>query len=131
MNKKLGIVVGLILFAIVTAPASAPPKFSLMSTLHSRPIPLEVRDLVLVTPTRAFVWNFTVDFTGKDGGSDRFDFVLDVVSTTLVAVMSDSNLTAWLSSPLNVSSTQRLSYSAIGSPVAFGSSTSATGDGIT
>lgn len=83
--------------AFVT-PTSAPLKLSLNVTLHAVQIPLQVYDPVLTTPTRAFVWNFTVNLTGKDVGRDQFSFVMDIKGTNYMLLLSDQNLTAWLAS---------------------------------
>ncbi len=85
------------------------------TTVHTNPIPLQVFDITVVTP-RAFVWNFTVDFTGKDAGSETFTLVIDYAGAQLVLLMSEKNLTDWLSSPLTVHSGQRLAFSAFTNP---------------
>ncbi len=85
------------------------------TTVHTDPIPLQVFDVTVVTP-RAFVWNFTADFAGKDAGSNTFTLVIDYSGASLVLLMSEKNLTDWLSSPLTVHSGQRLAFSAFTNP---------------
>src|SRR2546428_5201941 len=99
----------LTLISIVPTVKPAPP--TLTSVLHVSPIPLQTFDITMFTPTPAFVWNFTVSLTGKDAGSDGFDFVLDTLPSPtnpgagippFVALFSDQNLTQWLSTPLTI-----------------------------
>ena len=121
MNRKVWAVTGVLLLTVLAVPVSAPPKLFLTSILHTNPIPLQTYDVVLTTPTRAFVWNFTVDSANKDVGSDSFAFVVDAVeiaetTTTFVYLFSNKNLTDWLSSPLTVHSGQRLAYWSLTSP---------------
>ena len=111
-----------ILLALLSAPIQTVglPPITLITTLHTNPIPLETFDLTIVTPTRWFLWNFTVDLAGKDVGSDRFDLVVDAATAVgfgdypspLILLFSDQNLTTWLSMPLTPHSGQRLAYAA-------------------
>ena len=125
-----------ILFAISTGSVSSAPKLSLTTAVHNVVVPLQVFDIIITTPTRGFVWNFTVDLTGKDPGSDRFNLVVDASgssregSVPLVALFSDQNLTKWLSTSLTTHSSQELAYWATeqfppfpGGAVNFGAST--------
>ena len=122
MNRKLIVILAGILLIALSLPVSGhPPMPSLLSTLHRNPFPLQTYDVTLTTPTRAFVWNFTVDSANKDVGSDSFAFVVDAVeiaetTTTFVYLFSNKNLTDWLSSPLTVHSGQRLAYWSLTSP---------------
>jgi hypothetical protein len=109
--------IGVLVLAILTGTVSSAPKTTLTTTVHTNIIPLQVYDLVITTPTRGFAWNFTVDLTGKDPGSDRFNLVVDASGSTaqqvpLVVLFSDANLTQWLSEPLTTHNTQELAYSA-------------------
>ena len=111
------LVIGTLLLAISTGTAYSAPKISLLTSVHTRIIPLQIYDLVITTPTRGLVWNFTVDLSSKDPGSDRFNLVVDGSGSTaqqvpLVALFSDQNLTQWLSQPLTTHVTQELAYSA-------------------
>jgi len=123
LNRKLIVILaGLLLIAWALPVSGHPPMPSLLSTLHRNPFPLQIYDVTLTTPTRAFVWNFTVDFANKDVGSDSFELVVDAVEvgttrTTFVYLFSDQNLTDWLSAPVALHSGQRLAYWASSSPV--------------
>ena len=120
-------------------PATASPRLSLSQTLHASTIPLQVYDVVLTTPTRAFVWNFTVSFVGKDTGSDRFNLVIDAAASTaaqvpLVLLFSDQNLTEWLATTLTTHNSQELAYAAwVPSSYnsALGAFSQAIGSGVT
>ena len=108
---------GLIILAASLTTVASSPKISLNAITHSISIPLQTFDIILTTPTRAFVWNFTVDLTGKDAGSDRFNLVVDASGGTnqqvpLVLLFSDQNLTQWLSEPLTTHGAQELAIAA-------------------
>ena len=125
MNRKFWATISLVIFAVVIAPVPASPKLSLMTAPHITPMPLQVFDIVLTTPTRAFIWNFTANLAGKDVGSDRFSFVVDVggggnTNPPLLLLFSDQNLTTWLSSPLTIHSGQELAYWAVIPMPSFG-----------
>src|SRR5438034_10528387 len=108
---------GLIILAASLTTVASSPKISLNAITHSISIPLQTFDIIVTTPTRAFVWNFTVDLTGKDAGSDRFNLGVDASGGTnqqvpLVLLFSDQNLTQWLSEPLATHGAQELSIAA-------------------
>lgn len=120
MNRRLTAFVAIIgtilLSASITTVASS-PKITLTIAPHKAMIPLQTYDIIITTPTRAFIWNFTVDLTGKDIGSDRFNLVVDASASTaaqipLIVLFSDQNLTTWLSEPLTTHGAQELAYSA-------------------
>ena len=73
---------GLIILAASLTTVASSPKISLNAITHSISIPLQTFDIIVTTPTRALVWNFTVDLTGKDAGSDRFNLVVDASGGT-------------------------------------------------
>ncbi len=113
MVRKTWIVASLLLFAVLIFPVPASPKLSFTTTFHTATIPLQVFDIVLTTPTPAFVWNFTANLTGKDVGSDKLSLVVDVgggAIPPLLLLFSEQNLTAWLSTPLTTHSGQQLAY---------------------
>ncbi len=96
--------------------ASSPHKPVSTTQSFSQPVPLQVFDPTVVTPRGAFVWNFTVDFTGKDAGSDTFTLVTDYDGAALVLLMSEKNLTDWLSSSPSIHIGQELAISAFTLP---------------
>jgi len=120
MNRRMSVFVAMIGTILLTAsmrPVSSSPKISLNVTPHKTTIPLQIYDIIITTPTRAFVWNFTVDLTGKDVGSNRFNLVVDASGGTnqqvpLVLLFSDQNLTQWLSEPLATHGAQELAIAA-------------------
>jgi len=120
MNRRIAVfvaMIGAILLAASMSTVASSPKISLNVTPHKTTIPLQIYDIIITTPTRAFVWNFTVDLTGKDIGSDRFNLVVDASASTgaqvpLIILFSDQNLTTWLSEPLSTHGAQELAYSA-------------------
>ncbi len=136
MNRKAGFFVTSVLLAVVGGmsliPATATPKLSVTSTLHTTTIPLQIYNPVLTTPTRAFVWNFSVNLAGKDVGSDRFNLVVDASgvspegSVPLLLLFSDRNLTDWLSAPLTAHSGQQFAYAGF-APSTFATPTPPSG----
>ncbi|SRR5712692_2841116 len=118
---------GLIVLAASMTTVASSPKISLYVTTHARSIPLQTFDIVIATSTRAFVWNFTVDLTGKDAGSDGFNLVVDASGGTnqqvpLVLLFSDQNLTQWLSEPLSTHGAQELAIAAYVPTIFYSSS---------
>jgi hypothetical protein len=112
-KKLLAVLSGIMAASSLLIPVSAPHQLTLLSTLHTSSIALQVFDVQVTTPTRAFVWNFTVNLSGKDVGSDRFTLVLDIRGSTTAFLFSDQNLTAWLSAPALISNGTNLSLSAL------------------
>ena len=120
MDRRITIlasIIGIVLLAASMSTAASSPKISLTVTRHATTIPLQLFDIVITTPTRAFVWNFTVDLTGKGVGSDNFNLVVDASGGTnqqvpMVLLFSDLNLTQWLSAPLTTHGAQELAIAA-------------------
>jgi hypothetical protein len=140
LNRKL-LVYGSILVVLPLAiPVTASPRLSLTSTFHVSPLPLQIYDIVLTTPTPAFVWNLTANLNGKDAGSDKFSLIVDVgggAIPPLLLLLSDRNLTSWLSTPLTTHGGQELAYwaavpnpFAAAGPIASGTGSRGTGDTI-
>ncbi len=78
-------------------PVSASPKLSLNTTIYTQQLAtIKLNPPEPVSSPFLYIWNFTLNLTGRDPGSTTEKFaILD--PTNLVAVLSDKNLTTLLS----------------------------------